>query len=286
MTIRALLVGANYAGTPYSLKGCINDARVSRDMLKKKFGVVDQDIILMHDELPLDDSNYPTPSRILGRMREMIKKSKAGDSIYLHYSGHGFTVASGNQSAMTAMGGKIDAGLHECVLARDDKKTDGKNITKDNCICGDEFNQLLEMVPADMTLFGVIDTCNSGTVFDLTHNVRVKTEQECTESNCVKPDNSKLAYYLTHNEERPCYRGDIILLSSTKMAGTAWDTVINGKSMGALSGLWTDQINKDKKPQSYLDMLFIMHNKLKDKYNQDPQLSFCKLDLICRSLLS
>jgi hypothetical protein len=282
MTIRALLVGINYNGSVYELKGCIQDTRSTRDMLKNKFGVSDSSIVMMNDDLAQSSPEYPTPSNIMNNMRDVIKKSKPGDSIYFHYSGHGFTVDSGS---MTAMGGKIDAGLHECVLARDKLKSN-KNITAENTICGDAFNQLLELVPPDITLFGVIDTCNSGTVFDLSHNIRVKTEQACTESTCLKPDNSKLVYYLTHNKNRPCYRGNIILLSSTKMAGTAWDTTMNGKAMGALTGLWTAQINNDTAPKPYLDMLFIMHNKLKAKYQQDPQLSFCKLDLIGRSLLS
>ena len=49
MTIRALLVGINYEGTPYELKGCINDTIATRDMLRNKFKVRDENIVMMND---------------------------------------------------------------------------------------------------------------------------------------------------------------------------------------------------------------------------------------------
>jgi hypothetical protein len=288
MTIRALLVGVNYKGTPYELRGCINDATGTRDMLHSRFKVQTSNMVVMTDDRGSGDALYPAPANIIGQMKALIAKSSSGDTIYFHYSGHGFTVASGNHAVVTASGGKIEAGLTECVLARHGGKTGDrkdKDITAGNTICGDAFNRVLELVPPGVFLFGVIDTCNSGTVFDLTYNIRVKTEQECTLTKCEKPENSKLVYHLTHNEDRPCYRGNIILFSSVKTKTTAWDTTINGRNMGALSGILVEKLKEPQTP-SYLDLLFLMHNQLKVKYDQDPQLSYCKLDLIGRALFS
>jgi hypothetical protein len=286
MTIRALLVGVNYTGTPYELKGCINDATCTRDLLQTRFKANASDIVVMTDDKRSDDALYPAPANIIGQMKALIAKSSAGDTIYFHYSGHGFTVESGNHAVMTAGGGRIDAGLTECVLARHGSKSgNDKDITAANTLCGDAFNRVLELVPPNVFLFGVIDTCNSGTVFDLTYNIRVKTEQECTLTKCEKPENRKLVYHLTHNENRPCYRGNIILFSSVKTKTTAWDTTINGRNMGALTGILVEKLKEPQAP-SYLDLLFLMHNQLKVKYDQDPQLSYCKLDLVGRALFT
>lgn len=275
MAIWALLVGLNYQGTPYALKGCINDAMNTREMLMKKFKVPASNITVMTDESK-NGSNYPEPDNVKREFKRIIAKAQPKDTLYFHFSGHGFNIKGGN--VMTTSGGKIKPGLTECILVRD-KQNDGKDIDRRNTICDSQFNDLFAMVPANMKVFALIDACNSGTVFELTHNVRMMSTRTCKDF-CVIPKDSEINYYLTHNDHRPCYRANIVILSSVKTKQVAWDTTDkNGKPAGALTGLYIDLVSRST-DLSPLDLLYKLDLALQPKYKQDPCLSFCNINLI------
>lgn len=281
MTLWVIAIGLNYTGTVYSLKGCINDARNTCEMLKRRYGARKENVYLMTDDMT--GSMFPSAENVKILLKDIIKRTKSTDVLYLHISGHGFNIKGGNGVAMTAAGGKISAGLNQCVLLR--HKKDDKDITEHNTMCDDQFNKILELVPPRMKMFAVIDTCNSGNVFELTHNIRVLGKENCPDF-CPIPKDSELSYYLTHNDNRGCYRGDIVIISSVKTKQVAWDTTDKkGKPGGAFTNLFLELIEKSNKNVTPLELLYKLDQEINKKYKQDPCLSCCNIDLINQPFL-
>ena len=282
MVLWVLAIGLNYEGSPYKLKGCINDARNTCNMLKRKFKAKDEHISLMTDDM--SGKNFPSVENVTRRLNDILSKAKSSDSLYFHISGHGFNIKGRNGTAMTSAGGNIQPGLSQCVLMRN-KVIDGKDINDNNTICGDQFNQLLELVPPKMRMFGVIDTCNSGRVFELTHNIRMMNQKTCP-GFCELPKDSEVNYYLTHNDDRSCYLGNIVLLSSVKTKEIAWDTTDKrGKPGGAFTNLLLEVLEKGSNKLTPLDLLYKLDLEINKKYKQDPCLSCCNIDLINKPFL-
>lgn len=89
----ALLIGiSDYAGSTgvKSLMGPPNDIQLVRDVLRKRFGVVDKNIITL-----LEDQ--ATHSAIRKAFEELAVRVKEGDFVYIHYSGHGSTRENKNE---------------------------------------------------------------------------------------------------------------------------------------------------------------------------------------------
>lgn len=280
MTLYVVAIGMNYTGTGYALKGCINDAKSTCEMLKKKYGATSDNIYLMTDDLSGD--MFPSPANVKAVMHRILGKAKSSDMVYFHISGHGFNIKGGNSSTMTTAGGRISAGLSQCVMLRSKSKED-KNIDVSNTMCDNEFNNILALVPPKMRMFCVIDTCNSGSVFELAHNVRMMKQDTCP-GFCPIPSKSEINYYLTHNNERQCYRGDIVILSSVKTKQVAWDTTDKkGNSGGAFTNLYLElMLANESKSMTPLDLLYKLDIEINKKYSQDPCLSFCNIELINR----
>ncbi|MGQ4645995.1 caspase family protein [Lyngbya aestuarii] len=86
----ALLVGINqYPQSErfVSLKGCVNDVELQRELLIHRFGFKANDILILTD-------NQATRQGILQGFEEhLIKQAKPGDVVVFHFSGHGSRVA-------------------------------------------------------------------------------------------------------------------------------------------------------------------------------------------------
>lgn len=107
---KALLIGINYIGSSSELNGCINDVKNIREMLIKK-GYNSRNITLLTD---LDIS--PTKQNILKHLKLLRRNAKSGDTIYVHYSGHGGQVRDTNRD-------EIDF-IDETIVALDGHITD------------------------------------------------------------------------------------------------------------------------------------------------------------------
>jgi metacaspase-1 len=83
----ATLVGCNYAGTRYELRGCINDALAMRDLLVSRFGFAPADVAVLTD----DAGVVPTGANIKRALGDMVARAAPGDVLFFHYSGHGTT---------------------------------------------------------------------------------------------------------------------------------------------------------------------------------------------------
>jgi hypothetical protein len=83
----ALLIGiSDYAGSTgvKSLMGPPNDIALVQDVLRKRFGVADKNIVTLLEK-------QATHSAIQKAFEELAARVKEGDFVYIHYSGHGST---------------------------------------------------------------------------------------------------------------------------------------------------------------------------------------------------
>jgi metacaspase-1 len=106
-TRRALLVGINYYGqNPGYLSGCVNDVFAMKEYLETVAGFDPQNVLVLVDTpaedryeekthrfnlSPGEGGGYHPPTRqaIMLALQQLVILSQPGDSIYLHYSGHG-----------------------------------------------------------------------------------------------------------------------------------------------------------------------------------------------------
>jgi len=288
MSLWCVSIGLNYAGTAYKLNGCINDCNNIVRLMTKKMKLQKEKTFIFTDNVDSENKSYPTKENIKKIFLMISKQIKKNDILYLHFSGHGFFIDGNNAGIITSTGGKIEKKLKECILLRnggDDQTL--KTITSNNTICDAEFSDIIKLFK-NILFFGVLDCCNSGNVFDLSYNIRVKTEHSCYENYCKASSKKETYFYLTNNTKRPCFQSDILFLSAVKERQVSWDTQDkNGNPAGALTSMLLEILElHDWTTLTYLDLLYMLHIKLQQKYNQDPQLSFCSPDIIVKNFLN
>jgi hypothetical protein len=137
---RALLCGSNYPRTPYELKGCLNDVATMTTLLRS-YGYTNFNVLT--DKTAV----RPTARNILAAFTQLLQSSKAGDTLFFHYSGHG----SFEQGAYEQDDLFIGCDL---VSIKDD-------VLK---------NTIRAHLKPNTRLFAVFDNCFSGTQFDLRYN--------------------------------------------------------------------------------------------------------------------
>lgn len=89
---RCLFIGINYFGQRNELRGCIADAYNLKSFLSSTYAIPNTDdcMRLLTDEpFHQGTSSYPTRDNILEALCWLVKGAQPGDSLFLHYSGHG-----------------------------------------------------------------------------------------------------------------------------------------------------------------------------------------------------
>lgn len=142
---KALLVGLNYAGTDYSLRGCINDITIMNDILVNKMGFTDPKLIRMLTE------QSATTANILERLEWLVDGAQPGDVLYFHYSGHGAQVTCLDYDTNDE-----PDGMDEVIVPWDMDWRE--HIIKDN-----DFKRIFDKVPESVNLTVTLDCCHSGT---------------------------------------------------------------------------------------------------------------------------
>jgi hypothetical protein len=83
MAKRALLIGINRYRVPGAdLRGCVNDVKNMRSVLTRYFGFAAKDITSLTDL-------RATKAAIEREIQKLVRSSRKGDVLLLHYSGHG-----------------------------------------------------------------------------------------------------------------------------------------------------------------------------------------------------
>ena len=83
---KAVMIGINYVGQePGELSGCHNDVHNMTEYIKQCHGFSQDDITLL-----LDDGKHmePTAKNILTTLGKLAKEAKAGDALFVHFSGY------------------------------------------------------------------------------------------------------------------------------------------------------------------------------------------------------
>jgi len=101
-TLFALIIGCDAylpnstpEGSYPSLQGCVRDATNVLKFLKKRAGLADGNVVVLTSSAGSDGkpteppASRPTYENIVAGFRSLTAKAKAGDHVYIHYSGHG-----------------------------------------------------------------------------------------------------------------------------------------------------------------------------------------------------
>ena len=150
---RALLIGVNYVRNEQNrLYGCVGDVRNMQQTLARiRPGV---EFRVLHDE---GDATWPSRANVLEGFQWLLAGLAPGDSVLVHYSGHGgLTIdRSGDESS----------GYDSCIFP----VAESGAI---ECVTDDEIRALLaERVPAQCKLTAIFDCCHSGTCLDLRYTL-------------------------------------------------------------------------------------------------------------------
>jgi hypothetical protein len=162
---KACLVGINYVGHSVgALSGCVNDVVRQLHMLKSqgfdiynpnqcKVIVDDKEEFLRgHPGYPDWALGFPNKAEIIAGWEWLINGVQAGDSLFMHYSGHGGQVPDKS-------GDEAD-GYDETVIPFDYKQS-GQIV--DDFI----FDSVAAKIPKGAHLTAIMDCCHSGTLMDL-----------------------------------------------------------------------------------------------------------------------
>jgi len=252
-TKSALLVGINYRGTSKELDGCINDMNNIKKTLISSLGFKEENIVIITD----DTIVKPTKVNILDSLTDFVKNSVTGDTLFFGYSGHGtHTQNTLNKDELS--------GQDQLIIP-----IDANSINE--CILDDDLNSILKTnMKSGVNLFGLMDACYSGTMFDLKYSYITDSMSHTTQYNTFNVTTNP--YISSIN------KGNIFILSGCKDNQKSADaTVRDGSKIsytGAMTFTFLDSINKLGSKTSMQNIITYMRNLLK-KYNftQIPQLS-------------
>lgn len=236
----ALLVGINYFYSQYQLYGCINDVNCVKSLLQSKNF---NKITLLTD----DNSNQgiPTKDTIINELINLLINAKPGDTVFVHYSGHGSDCPDRNNDELR--------GYDQMIIPSDF-----------NAIIDDEIRKIIDKyLKPNVTLFGIMDCCYSGSNWDLKY-------QHLDSFNKNK---------LTINNKQKETKGRVIMISGCTDKQTSADAFINGSYNGALTASFLECYNKlPQKDLTWRNLILGMRLYLKKNgYPQIPQLSSGKL---------
>lgn len=150
----ALIIGINtylYMEDQYQLRGCVNDAKLMKNVLINKFNFDPANITSLHNESATRDA-------IIGEMDRLAQRIQKDDILVFHYSGHG------HQCKVKEDFSAEGSGKDNCILPTDDSEPDGENVIWRE-IRDKEFNAWLQRI-AEKTRYTtlIFDACHSGTM--------------------------------------------------------------------------------------------------------------------------
>jgi|SwirhirootsSR2_FD_contig_31_9533364_length_1177_multi_2_in_0_out_0_2 hypothetical protein len=154
---KALLIGINYTGTKSALRGCHNDAHSIRNFLcSRGFPNSASNIVMLLDDPKFcpGPAFWPTRANIVTAMQWLVSGTRPGDSLFLHFSGHG--------GQMPDQDGDEENGFDETILPVDFETA--------GVIVDDEMHAILvRQLPPGVRLTVIFDSCHSGTALDLSY---------------------------------------------------------------------------------------------------------------------
>lgn len=87
---KVVLIGINYIGQSAELKGCCNDVKNMYKLVTTRWNYTDSpDTMRVLTDDQKDPKKLPTRANIMAAFQWLVDGAKAGDQLYIHYSGHG-----------------------------------------------------------------------------------------------------------------------------------------------------------------------------------------------------
>ncbi|CAI2165836.1 7042_t:CDS:2 [Funneliformis geosporum] len=280
---RALLIGINYTGSQFELKGCVNDVANIKKFLIDLYGFRETDMVILTDDQK-DKKKIPNKENILQAMKWLVHDAQPNDSFFFHFSGHGGQEEDKN--------GDEDDGYDETIMPLD--------FVKKGQIVDDVMHDIMvKPLPPGVRLTAIFDSCHSGTALDLPYiystQGKVKEPNILSEGgnailsagkSYMRGDISGIKSSLMSfgkkatsgksiaekNRQNKSSLADVIMLSGCKDAQTSADTNEAGVNTGAMSYALIKTMRENKNI-SYQQMLNSVRDILASKYSQKPQLS-------------
>lgn len=263
---RALLIGVNlYKIAGADLRGCVNDVRNIEPALKKYYGFKAANISVLTDY-------DATKSKIEKGIRDLIRGSKAGDVLYLHYSGHGSNVED-------TSGDEPD---------RRDEIMCPTDLNWKKPLTDDWLRTQFDKVKPGVNLTVVMDCCHSGTITRQIQppdakviNRFLPSPFDIAEMETAGKIRGKILHPRGLKPARKS-RGSVdvevvdipeVLITGCKSDQTSADAFIEGSYNGALTYYLVKAIAENDGKLSYRDL----HEQTlcaikKEEYDQTPQL--------------
>lgn len=265
MAKKAVVVGINYPGTSYALKGCVNDALAMQKLLKSHFGFQNIKLLLDGDA---------TASKIKNALKSMVLDAKSGDILFFHYSGHGSQVPDNKDADYEP------DGLDEIICPVDLNWAD-------KMIRDDELKQIFDKLPAGVNLTVVLDSCNSGGGLDQLNEYKPlggASKREISIAGKYLPPPPEIAAVvakLKFKKVRTLTSRDIdkvgLLISGCETNQTSADAYINGKYMGAATYMCIEVLKSHSFTCTYKQLVDDMNQQMvKHKFTQRPELNGSK----------
>lgn len=139
-----------------ALEGARNDVLTIRDLLLTK-GFQREDITLLTDDSP--GARLPTRANILSELDALVARSRKGDFVYLHFSGHGAQQPARN---LPSDADPEPDGKSELFLPIDTGRWNQDKETVDNAIIDYEFGRRLKrFLDNGVFVWAVFDACHS-----------------------------------------------------------------------------------------------------------------------------
>jgi len=161
---KALYIGINYVGQQGELRGCHNDVIMMKRYIESQGFDPNNCMVLMDD----GRNQAPTHANIMKGFDWLVEGAQPGDSLFMHYSGHGGSVRDQD-------GDEAD-GMDETMIPVDYQRA---GQIRDDEI----FKELVTPVPHGVTMTVVMDCCHSGSILDLPYNF------EATDANMQQAQN-------------------------------------------------------------------------------------------------
>jgi len=165
-TRRALLIGINYGGQNGELSGCHNDVINIKGYIEKVHGFSEDNMTILMDDAEHEE---PTRKNILKGFAELVKSCEAGDSVFVHYSGHGGSIKDDDS-------GEEEDGMDECLCPVDYALN---GVIRDD----DVYSTLVAGMPGGARVTCLMDCCHSGSILDLPYLYTAGSEECCLKEN-------------------------------------------------------------------------------------------------------
>ena len=286
---KALFIGINYFGTQSELKGCINDVKNIRAFLEEKYKL--DEVLVLTDDQTSDPTKMPTRDNILNGFKWLTRGATKGDSLIMHYSGHGGSVKD--------LDGDEEDGNDE-TLCPCDYDTAGQIVDDD------VHEALVKGIPEGVRLTAIMDCCHSQSILDLPYTYNINGDLEITMNDRNKGVTKIIASGVKYalGEKGDGMRGiqegikmfvagstgtgdsgaraksvstrttdaDVIMFSGCKDSQTSADAHIGGESTGAMSYALIKAL-RENQHMDYTQLLSRMRQILTEQYSQVPMMS-------------